>query len=148
MSDDFDLSAFRTRSPTRFTLTMAVRYGDLDPNGHVNHMLYLAFLEECRLAHRRDLDVRLQMDEKLGWPVGGLNIRYIASLTYPGDAVIESAPIKIGRTSFTLGYGIYRGDTVMALAYSQTVCIDNRLGRSVRLPDALVQDIKEEMARA
>ena len=120
MDNDLDLTAFRTRSTERFSLTTPVRYGDLDPNGHVNHMQYLAFLEECRLAHRRALDGALGLPSHLGWPVGGLSIRYISSLTYPGSATVELAPIRIGRTSFTLGYGIFDGDQCMAVGYSQT----------------------------
>ena len=145
MGDDLDVASFRTRSADRFVFTSVVRYGDLDPNGHVNHMRYLAYLEECRLAHRRQLDAELDLPSHLGWPVGGLTIRYLMSLLYPGEAIVEAAPIRIGRTSFTLGYGIFSGQDCVALAYSQSVCLDNQTGRTVPLPKAVVEKLTATM---
>lgn len=143
MADEIDLAPFRARRAGRYLFTTPVRYGDLDPNRHVNHMRYLAYLEECRLAHRRDMDASLGLPGHLSWPVGGLTIRYIASLTYPGEAIVECAPVRIGRTSFTLGYGIFDGENCMATAHSQSVCLDTSLGRSVPLTENILGFLNE-----
>ena len=142
---NLDLTAFRTRRAGRFSLSTPVRYGDLDPNGHVNHMRYLAYLEECRLAHRRALDSHLDLPAQLGWPVGGLTIRYLTSLQYPATATVELAPVRIGRTSFTLGYGIFDGEHCVALAHSQTVCIDLDAGGSAPLPENVATYLEAQM---
>ena len=147
MNTEPDLTSFRTRREGRFSFSTPVRYGDLDPNGHVNHMRYLAFLEECRLAHRRALDASLSLSPHLGWPVGGLTIRYLTSLQYPATATVETAPVRVGRTSFTLGYGIFDGEACVALAHSQTGCSDRSAGGSAPLPEPLAARLLSEMDR-
>ena len=131
-----ELEPFQTSNPTRFTVQATVRYEDLDPNRHVNHAKYLTYLEECRLALRRHLNAELKLPETLGWAVGALSIQYRRAILYPAAIRIETAPIQIGRTSFTLGYGIYDDQGCNALASTRSVCL-NEEGRPTPLPDAL-----------
>lgn len=132
-----DLDAFCQRSAARFQIIVATLYGDLDPNGHVNHARYLAYLEECRLAVRRELSAADPFASGYSWPIAELTIRYISPLFYPQQVVIELAPFAIGRTSYTLGYGIHAGDRCCAVALTRTVRIDNATGKPVPIPDAL-----------
>jgi acyl-CoA thioester hydrolase len=131
-----ELAPFQTPAPARFAVQSAVRYEDLDPNRHVNHAKYLTYLEECRLALRRFLNEELQLPETLGWAVGALSIQYRRAILYPATVRTETAPILIGRTSFTLGYGIYDDQGLNALASTRSVCL-NEDGRPTPLPDAL-----------
>ena len=39
----------------RFYHPIEVRYGDLDPQGHVNNAKYLTYLEQARIAYLRRL---------------------------------------------------------------------------------------------
>ena len=132
-----ELDAFQTSDPTRFAVQASIRYEDLDPNRHVNHAKYLTYLEECRLALRRHLNAALQLPETLGWAVGALSIQYRRALLYPAEVRVETAPIQVGRTSFTLGYGIHDGHgKANALASTRSVCLNDE-GRPTPLPDAL-----------
>ena len=131
-----ELAPFQTQDPARFAVQSAVRYEDLDPNRHVNHAKYLTYLEECRLALRRFLNRELKLPETLGWAVGALSIQYRRAILYPATVRTETAPIQIGRTSFTLGYGIYDDQGLNALALTRSVCL-NEEGRPTPLPDAL-----------
>lgn len=140
------LDAFRTANAGRFAATTAVRYEDLDINGHVNHARYLAYIEECRLALRRHLNTALSLSEDLGWVIGAITIRYHRSVLYPATVRVETRPIQIGRTSFTLGYGLYDGEHCAVTASSRSVCLDRRTGQPVPLPDALAQDLHIRMA--
>ena len=136
----FDLDVMKTRAPGRFSITAPVRYADLDPNDHVNHANYLAYLEECRLAFRRDVE-RTSGGFPAGyaWPVAELTIRYLKSLPYPGEVTIEIAPLHVGRTSFTLGYGIHGAAGCAAIALTRSVCLDTATGKPASLPAALVE---------
>lgn len=131
-----ELEPFQTPDPARFAVQATVRYEDLDPNRHVNHAKYLTYLEECRLALRRHLNATLELPETLGWAVGALSIQYRRALLYPATVNIQTAPIAVGRTSFTLGYGIYDENGITALASTRSVCL-NEEGRPTLLPDAL-----------
>ena len=127
---------FQTQDPARFAVQATIRYEDLDPNRHVNHAKYLTYLEECRLALRRFLNAELQLPEALGWAVGALSIQYRRAIIYPAIVRVEAAPTHVGRTSCTLGYGIYDDQGLNALASTRSVCLDEK-GRPTPLPDAL-----------
>jgi len=143
MTDD-PLLPFRTPSDARFAVPVQVRYEDLDPNRHVNHARYLGYLEECRLALRRHLNDLLGLPESLGWAVGALSIQYRRAIVYPANIRVETAPIQVGRTSFTLGYGIYDGTAHCALASTRSVCLDEN-GRPTPLPDSLADWLRSRL---
>ena len=130
-----NLDSFRSGDPGRFRIETEIRYSDLDPNEHVNHARYLIYLEEARLAFRRLLDRELGLPEHVTWPIAELTIRYVRSATYPGSLTIELAPIHVGRTSFTLGYGVFDRDGCVAVASNRSVCVDRVSGRPMPLPE-------------
>lgn len=123
------LDPFLIRDPARFQVTAEIRYADLDINEHVNHARYLIYLEEARLAFRRELERDPGLAADMTWPVAELTIRYRRSATYPGTLTVELAPIHVGRTSFTLGYGIHDDQGCVAVAQTRSVCVDRRTGR-------------------
>jgi acyl-CoA thioester hydrolase len=141
------LDAFRAPDASRFATTTAVRYEDLDINGHVNHARYLAYLEECRLALRRHLDTALSLPEALGWAIGAINIRYHRTVLYPATVRVETQPIQVGRTSFTLGYGLYDDAHCAVTASSRSVCLDRATGQPVALPEALADELRARMLK-
>ncbi|MSP04009.1 MAG: acyl-CoA thioesterase [Acetobacteraceae bacterium] len=140
------LDAFRTPNAARFATATNIRYEDLDINGHVNHARYLAYIEECRLALRRHLNTSLKLSEDIGWVIGAITIRYHRSVLYPATVRVETRPIHIGRTSFTLGYGLYDGAHCAVTALSRSICLDRAQGNQpVPLPDALAQELRARM---
>lgn len=138
-----DIDVMKTRAPGRFSITAPVRYADLDPNDHVNHANYLAYLEECRLAFRRDVErASGGFGGSYAWPIAELTIRYLKSLPYPGEVTIELAPLHVGRTSFTLGYGIHGANGCVAIAMTRSVCLDTTTGKPAPLPAALADRLR------
>jgi acyl-CoA thioester hydrolase len=133
-----NLDRFQRSDAARFRIATAVRYADLDPNEHVNHARYLIYLEEARLAFRRMIDRELGLPETVTWPIAELTIRYLRSAEYPGNLTVELAPIHIGRTSFTLGYGIFDADGCVAVAMNRSVCVDRTTGAKVPIADNVV----------
>jgi len=131
----FPANSFQTSDPARFRIEVTIRYSDLDPNEHVNHARYLIYLEEARLALRRDLDTAFGLPDDVTWPIAELTIRYRRSAEYPGTLAVEVAPIHVGRTSFTLDYGIFDRAGCVAVATNRSVCVDRVSGRPVPLPE-------------
>jgi len=130
-----NLDPFRVSDVARFRIETAIRYADLDPNEHVNHARYLIYLEEARLAFRRLLDRDLGLPVTATWPIAELTIRYLRPAAYPGTLTVELAPIHVGRTSFTLGYGVFDDDGCVAVALNRSVCVDRGSGLAVPLRD-------------
>lgn len=130
-----NLDPFQTSDPARFRVATEIRYADLDPNDHVNHARYLIYLEEARLAFRRLLDRELGLPASVTWPIAELTIRYRRSAAYPGVLTVELAPIHVGRTSFSLGYGVFDGDGCVAVAMNRSVCVDKTVGKPMPIAD-------------
>jgi acyl-CoA thioester hydrolase len=137
-----NLDPFQSSDSERFRILVQVRYSDLDPNEHVNHARYLIYLEEARLAFRRLLDDEFGLPEEVTWPIAELTIRYLRSAEYPGALTVELAPIHVGRTSFSLGYGIFDGHGCVAVAMNRSVCVDRGSGRPVPIQDAIVAKLR------
>jgi acyl-CoA thioester hydrolase len=128
------LEPFQVQDASRFRVETEIRYADLDPNEHVNHARYLIYLEEARLAYRRLLDREIGLPEHVTWPIAELTIRYLRSASYPGRLTVELAPVHVGRTSFTLGYGIFDLAGCVAVASNRSVCVDRSTGRPMPIP--------------
>jgi acyl-CoA thioester hydrolase len=137
---------FQERDPERFRVECEIRYSDLDPNEHVNHARYLIYLEEARLAFRRlltqDHGHEHGLPEHVTWPIAELTIRYVRSATYPGRVTVELAPIHVGRSSFTLGYGVFDRDGCVAIAMNRSVCVDRASGQKVAIPQAVTAHLR------
>jgi acyl-CoA thioester hydrolase len=131
------LDQFQVQDASRFRVETEIRYADLDPNEHVNHARYLIYLEEARLAYRRLLDREIGLPEHVTWPIAELTIRYLRSAGYPGRLTVELAPVHVGRTSFTLGYGIFDLAGCVAVASNRSVCVDRSTGRPMPIPPSL-----------
>jgi acyl-CoA thioester hydrolase len=137
-----DIEQFQARDPGRFQVECEIRYSDLDPNEHVNHARYLIYLEEARLAFRRLLNDEHGLPEHVTWPIAELTIRYLRSATYPGLVTVELAPIHVGRTSFTLGYGVFDRDGCVAIAMNRSVSVDRATGGKVAIPSAVAARLR------
>ena len=138
-----NLEQFRERDPERFRVDCEIRYSDLDPNEHVNHARYLIYLEEARLAFRRLLNDKDGLPEHVTWPIAELTIRYVRSATYPGLVTVELAPIHVGRSSFTLGYGVFDRAGCVAIAMNRSVCVDRATGQKVAIPQAVAARLRQ-----
>ena len=137
-----NLDPFHVSNPARFRIETEIRYSDLDPNEHVNHARYLIYLEEARLAFRRQLDRDLGLPDGVTWPIAELTIRYLRSASYPGTLTVELAPIHVGRTSFTLGYGIFDRAVCVVVALNRSVCVDRSTGGKLALPQTVAARLR------
>jgi acyl-CoA thioester hydrolase len=85
--------------PPCFSLTLPVRWSDLDALGHVYHANYLTFLEEARDAWlARDLGL-----SGADYVIAQLGIRYVSEIV-PADSPIqvELRVASVGRSSIVL----------------------------------------------
>jgi acyl-CoA thioester hydrolase len=116
----------------RFWATEHVRFADLDLMGHVNNKAFTVYAESGRVAflgqtglwvadsRRQNMIVRLELD-------------YLRELHYPSAVRIGVRVLKIGRTSFTLGLGIFGEKDCVAVATTVMVRIDNQTRASLEL---------------
>jgi len=120
-----------------FTHPIEVRYGDLDPQGHVNNASYLTYLEQARISYIGSLGL---------WSVGSfLDIGIIladAHLTFR-SAIQFGQPVQVGvrvtrlgNKSLDMEYRLEDADTGQELASGSTVLVayDYRSSTTIPLP--------------
>ncbi len=143
----------RSMNGYRYYHPIEVRYGDLDPQGHVNNARYLTYLEQARIGYIRHLGL---------WRGGSfLDIGIIlaeARVTFRqpihlGQAVRVGVRVpRLGNKSFPMQYVIEDARTGAVLAAGETVqvCYDYATQRTISIPPswraaiALFEGLAEE----
>ena len=114
-------------SNIRFYHPIEVRYGDLDPQGHLNNAMYLTYFEQARLWYLEELGLfsKDQSFLEIGVIVADTHIKYRAPV-YVGTTVqVGVRTAAIGNKSLTLEQTIedgtrgtlYADGTVILVAY-------------------------------
>ena len=111
-----------------FRLSDNVRFGDLDPNGHVNNAVYSTYFETSRvsLVEHRANNLR---PPGLGWILASINIHFRAELHWPGKIELGLGVAKFGRTSVTFEQAVFSEGKCIASAQSTVVLIDQATRR-------------------
>jgi acyl-CoA thioester hydrolase len=79
--------------------------------------------------------------------VARLEIDYRAELFYPGQIDIGTRVLSIGRTSFRVGQGIFKGDTCAATAETVLVLMDDATRKAKPLTPQLRTWLEARLAR-
>ena len=124
----------------RFHYPIAVRYGDLDPQWHVNNSRFLTFSEQARFAYLVELGL---FDGKSFWDlpliVGDIHCRYFVPIDPGVTVVVSSGVIEIGNKSLKMGSLITSEDGSVLHAEIETIMVayDYRTKKAVPVSDEL-----------
>ena len=123
----------------RFFVPLAVRYSDLDPQGHVNNARYLSYLEEARIAYIRELglwDGKSFLD--VGIIIAEARIVYRAAITLGQNLRAGVRTARLGTKSLTMEYVLEDGDDGRLLATGSTVLVayDYRQNQTIPVPES------------
>ena len=119
-----------------YRLSDNVRFGDLDPNQHVNNAVYATYFETGRVTLMKDRSLGL-MPEGLAWIMVRLDIHFRAELRWPGKIDLGLGVTKLGRTSVTFEQVVFSEGKCVASAQAVTVLIDDL----TRTPTPLTDDV-------
>ena len=103
-----------------FSQPIEVRFADLDALGHVNHAVFITYMEHARTRwYGEYLGGRPFNDE--GFLIARVEIDYRKPI-FLGDAVrVELRCTHVGQSSFALAYRLIRDSDQVVLAEGQTV---------------------------
>ena len=126
--------------PTDFVFShrVEVRFRDCDPMGHVNHAVYLSYLEQCRFAFWHHLTgTRAGPDS--GIILARAECDYRAPAFFGEVLDVRLKVTDIGRSSFLLVYDITDTASGRHLADAKTVLVayDYAAGKPVAISTAL-----------
>ena len=110
-----------------------IRFGDLDPQGHVNNTVFATFFETGRVAFLREPGNGLSPPGTTS-VLARLDISFLKELHWPGEVEIGTGIAEIGRSSFTFLQAIFHEGACAATARATMVMIDAQTRRSRPLP--------------
>jgi len=132
-------------SDFRFFHPIEVRYGDLDPQGHLNNAKYLTFFEAGRINYFTHLgifkpgqsfmDVNVIMAEA--------RVTFLAAVEYGMPVKVGVRTGKMGNKSMTVDQNIVHAETGEVLASGQVILVayDYHARKSVSISDTMREKI-------
>lgn len=130
----------------RFFHPVAVRYGDLDPQGHVNNAATITYLEHARVAYIRQLglwDGRSFLE--IGFILARVELDYLAPILLTDPVEVGVRVSRLGNKSLDMDYLVRNSETGTIFAEGKTVQVafDYQLQRTIPLQESWRQIIKD-----
>jgi acyl-CoA thioester hydrolase len=131
----------------RFYHPIEVRYGDLDPQGHVNNAKYLTYFEQARIAYWIELGffTKDQSFMELGVILADVHITYFEPIYFGQIIKVGVHIIKLGNKSMTWEQNIIDVDSGRELAKGKVVVVsyDYKQRRTISIPPEWREKISE-----
>ena len=121
----------------------AVRWGDMDAYGHVNHALFWRYLESARIALFEEAYGEADLPMLV---VAEARCRYLAELRYPATVEVHSALQDVRGSSLVVDAELREGERLCAAAQVQLVCFDPVRRSPTRLPPHFLAAIQDYVA--
>lgn len=119
------------------TVSVEVRFADLDAYGHVNNAVYFTYLETARTKLFME-DFREFMKAGLTFLVVKAECEYKKPISLTSAVYVDIELIRSGRSSFDIEYRIHDNNgTLYAGAKTVMVCFDSTLNKPVKVPEAM-----------
>jgi acyl-CoA thioester hydrolase len=111
-------------TPFHFYLPLQIRYGDLDPQWHLNNAHTVTLIEQGRSAYIQRLGLWDGRDFlMLGMIVADVHVSYIAPVYYEQNVHIGVRVSRIGNKSLTFEYSLDDRDSGQVLAKAETIMV-------------------------
>jgi acyl-CoA thioester hydrolase len=132
-------------SSYRFYYPIEVRYGDLDPQGHVNNARFLTYMEQARVAYYRHLGL---------WPGGSfkdfgailaeVKVTFRAPIHWGDPLQVGMRVTRLGTKSMTSEYSLENAQDGSQFASGTAVMVayDYHQARTVPVPEAWRRQIE------
>jgi acyl-CoA thioester hydrolase len=133
-------------SAFRFFHPIVVRYGDLDPQGHVNNAAFLTFLEHARVHYIQNLGL---WDGKsfleIGIILARIELDYRAPIMITDQVEVGIQTSRLGNKSLDMEYLVResRSGKVFAEAKTVQVAYDYQQGITIPLQDSWIEAINK-----
>lgn len=125
-------------SDFRFYHPIEVRYGDLDPQGHVNNAKHLTYFEQARVAYMIELGLftRDQSFMEIGVILADVHITYFEPVYFGQKLKVGVHAAKLGNKSMTWEQNIVDADTGRELAKGEVIIVsyDYKEERTIAVP--------------
>lgn len=125
-------------SAYNFYYPIEVRYGDLDPQGHVNNAKYLTYCEQARIAYIRNLGLwQPGSFMNIGVILADARLTFRAAILFGQSVRVGVRVTRLGNKSLDMEYQIEDEDSRRTLADGATVLVtyDYHISQTIPIPD-------------
>src|ERR1019366_6553412 len=119
------------------SVSIPIRWGDMDAQGHVNNIVYFQYMEQARVEWLESLRERVGDVGGLGSVIVNASCTFLFPLLYPGVIDVRMFVDTPGRSSLDTHYELWMSDRKYAEGSARIVWIDVHTQRSAPLPDRL-----------
>ena len=120
---------------------ITVQRGDLDALNHVNHTVFLTWMETARMIYfEKCRMLELWGPERIGPILAGIKADYKSPVKFPDTVTVETTISRLGNSSFDMEYRIMseeQGGKLVATGTVFGVMCDYKTGKSTIIPDEL-----------
>jgi acyl-CoA thioester hydrolase len=117
------------------SVSIPIRWGDMDALGHVNNTVYFRYLEQARVEWLESLREHAGDINGLGSVIVNASCTFLLPLCYPGVVEVRMFIDPPGRSSIDSHYEVWMTDRKYAEGSARIVWIDQRTQRSAPLPE-------------
>jgi acyl-CoA thioester hydrolase len=133
-------------SDFHFYHSVEVRYGDLDPQGHVNNARHLTYFEQARVAYliERGLFTKDQSFMEIGLILADVHITYREPIYFGQNIKVGVRAVKLGTKSMTWAQNIVDVNTGTELSKGEVVLVtyDYKEQKTINIPHEWREKIK------
>ena len=125
-------------SDFRFYHPVEVRYGDLDPQGHVNNAKHLTYFEQGRVAYMIELGLftKDQSFMEIGVILADVHLTYLEPIYFGQNIKVGVRVARLGNKSMTWEQNIVDADTGKELSKGEVVIVtyDYKTEKTISVP--------------
>lgn len=134
-------------SEYRFTRPIEVRYGDLDPQGHVNNSRYLTYFEQARISYMQNLGY-LQIGKPwkdFGFILAEVRLSFLKPVQYGSMLQAGIRVVRLGNKSLSMDFGLTGSESgeLMCTGSAVMVAYDYQSNQTIPLPIELRKTIRD-----
>jgi len=129
----------------RFHHPIEVRYGDLDPQGHLNNAKYLTYFEQARVHYFMELGLFLkgQSFMDIGVIMAEARVAFLAPVHLGEPVKVGVRVSRIGSKSLTVEQAIVHAGSGVILASGNVILVtfDYRENKTIPVPQKMRETI-------
>ncbi|HEY9679899.1 MAG TPA: thioesterase family protein [Drouetiella sp.] len=130
------------RDSYKHWVSVNLRYGDTDRQGHINNAVFCTLLESGRVGFLFDHDQSVAGPDT-NWVIAKLTLDYLAELNFPGTVEVGSKIVSMGKSSIVVGQALFLNEQCCCTAESIIVLTSETTKRSTPLPESARQRFAE-----
>ena len=120
----------------RFSVSIPIRYADIDAQRHLNNVAYFTFMEQARVNYAREIGFRQDEGfDSAGMIVAEATCSYQASAGLWETVTVWARVSYLGHKSFHFEYRLETERGLIATGRSVQVCYDYPRRQSIPIPD-------------